>query len=192
MYKEIIMKLKAINIAIVALGLSLPFATIAATTESPTTAVVSEKTDLSQPDKSDSAILAWANSTGVAIYTYNFKNYRDEIQKLSGFFTDSAWTQFQTALKTSNNLDTVIAKKLIVSAAVTGAPVIVKKGLLNELYSWTVQMPMTVTYTSASDRTQQNIIVTMQITRTSSVNAPTGVAISQFVVTPATGESNSK
>lgn len=186
------MKLKAINIVIVALGLSLPFATIAATTESPTTAVVSEKTDLSQPDMSDSAILAWANSTGVAIYTYDFKNYRDEIQKLSGFFTDSAWTQFQTALKTSNNLDAVIAKMLVVSAAVTGAPLIVKKGLLNELYSWTVQMPMTVTYRSASDSTQQNIIVTMQITRTSSVNSPTGVAISQFVVTPAKGEGNAK
>jgi intracellular multiplication protein IcmL len=182
--REIIMKLKAINIAIVALGLNIPFATIAAT--GPTTSVVSQKTDLSRTNMSDKAIMTWAKSKAVALFSYNYKNYRSKIQKSSRFFTDKGWSQFQTALKKSNNLDAVIANKLMVSAVVSGTPVILQKGDLKNVYSWRVQMPMTVTYKSPSEYSQQNIVATMLIMRTSSMNAPTGVGISQFVVTPAT------
>lgn len=194
------MKLKTINVAIVAIGLSLPLATIAASTESPATDVVSQKTDLSQPNQSDKAILAWAKSKAVAIFSYDYKNYRSETQKFSGFFTDSGWDEFQTALKKSHNLDAVIAKKLSVSAVVTAAPVILQKGLLGNVYSWRVQVPMTVSYKGPSDNEQQNNIVTMLITRTASMNASTGVAIKQFIVYqsvqsvdgPASGKNKSK
>ena len=73
------MKLRAINVAIVAMGLSLPLAAIAASVESPATGVVSQKTDLSQPNQSDSAILAWASPKAVAIFSYDYKNYRGEV-----------------------------------------------------------------------------------------------------------------
>lgn len=186
------MKLKGINIAIVALGLCLPFVTIAATTEGTTTNDVAQKTDLSQPNQSDRAVLAWANLQAVALYTYDFKNYRSEIQKLSGSFTDSGWDQFLSALQKSHNLDAVKAKKLIVSAVAAGAPVILQKSVLNKAYSWRVQMPMVVTYKSPGEFTQQKVVVTMLISRTSSVNAPIGVAISQFVVGPAKSDNKSE
>ena len=185
------MKLKAINVAIVAIGLSLPLATIAASTESQATDVVSQKTDLSQPNQSDSAILAWANSKAIAMFTYNYKNYRGEIQKVSEFFTDSGRTEFMKSLDDSKNLDAVKRNHLVVSAEVTAAPVILQKGVLNNVYSWRVQMPMTVSYKGPGTNEQQKNIVTMLITRISSVNAPTGVAINQFVVGPASGENNS-
>jgi intracellular multiplication protein IcmL len=80
------MKLKIINVAILALGLNLPLASIADTTQStdqstPSSATepVSQETLLSQPNQSDSAILAWANSTAMAILTYNFENYREKL-----------------------------------------------------------------------------------------------------------------
>ncbi|KTD45438.1 protein IcmL (DotI) [Legionella quinlivanii] len=142
---------------------------------------------LNEPNQSDSSVLQWANQAAIAAFTYNFVNYRDELQASSGFFTAEGWQQFLTALQQSNNLDAVKAKKLIVSAVATRAPIILQKGLLNGRYSWRIQMPILVTYQSASEFSQQNNIVTMLITRVSTLNSPRGIGISQFVVGPASG-----
>lgn len=142
---------------------------------------------LNEPNQSDSAILQWANQAAIAAFTYNFVNFRDELQASSGFFTAEGWDQFLNALQQSNNLDAVKAKKLIVSAVATRAPIILQKGILNGSYSWRVQMPILVTYQSASEFTQQNNVVTMLITRVSTLNSPRGIGISQFVVGPASG-----
>lgn len=142
---------------------------------------------LNEPNQSDSAVLQWANQAAIAAFSYNFVNYRDELQAASGFFTSDGWKQFLAALSQSNNLDSVKVKKLVVSAVATRAPIILEKGVLNGRYSWRVQMPILVTYQSASEFTQQNLVVTMLITRVSTLNSPRGIGISQFVVTPASG-----
>lgn len=142
---------------------------------------------LDEPNQSDSAVLQWANQAAIASFSYNFVNYRTELQASSGFFTAEGWDQFLKALQDSNNLLAVKAKKLIVSAVATKAPVILQKGLLNGRYSWRVQMPMLVTYQSASEFSQQNTVVTILITRVSTINSPRGIGISQFVVAPAGG-----
>jgi intracellular multiplication protein IcmL len=146
---------------------------------------------LNEPNQSDSAVLQWANQAAIAAFTYNFVNYRDELQASSGFFTAEGWDQFLGALQQSNNLDAVKAKKLVVSAVATRAPIILQKGVLNGSYSWRVQMPILVTYQSASEFTQQNNVVTMLITRVSTLNSPRGIGIAQFVVGPASSGASS-
>lgn len=147
---------------------------------------------LNQPNQSDSAVLQWANQAAIATFTYNFVNWREELQASSQFFTSDGWTQFLTALQQSNNLEAVKAKKLIVSAVATRAPIILQKGVLNGRFSWRVQMPILVTYQSASEFSQQNNVVTMLITRVSTLNSPRGIGISQFVVGPASGGLNNE
>jgi len=142
---------------------------------------------LNEPNQSDSAVLQWANQAAIAAFSYNFVNYRTELQASSGFFTAEGWDQFLKALEDSNNLIAVKAKKLIVSAVATKAPVILQKGILNGRYAWRVQMPLLVTYQSASEFSQQNNVVTVLISRVSTLNSPRGIGISQFVVGPAAG-----
>lgn len=141
--------------------------------------------ELDQPNQSDPAVLQWANQAAIAAFSYNFVNYRTELQASSGFFTAEGWDQFLRALDESNNLVAVKAKKLIVSAVATRAPVILQKGVLNGRYAWRVQMPLLVTYQSASEFSQQNNVVTMLISRVPTLNSPRGIGISQFVVGPA-------
>ncbi|MCH9689740.1 MAG: type IVB secretion system apparatus protein IcmL/DotI [Gammaproteobacteria bacterium] len=147
---------------------------------------------LDEPNQSDSAILQWTNQAAIAAFTYNFVNYRTELQASSEFFTSAGWTQFLNALENSNNLDAVKAKKLIVSAVATSAPIILQKGLLNGRYSWRIQMPLLVTYQSASEFSQQRNIVTILVTRISTLNSPRGIGISQFVVGPAASGAESQ
>lgn len=142
---------------------------------------------LDEPNQSDSAVLQWANQAAIASYTYNFVNYREEFAAASTYFTTAGWEQFLNALQQSNNLDAVKAKKLIVSAVATRAPIILQKGVLNGNFSWRVQMPILVTYQSASEFSQQNNVVTMLITRISTLESPRGIGIAQFIVGPLGG-----
>ncbi|MCX7116080.1 MAG: type IVB secretion system apparatus protein IcmL/DotI [Gammaproteobacteria bacterium] len=142
---------------------------------------------LDVPNQSDSAVLQWANQAAIASFTYNFVNYRDELEATSGYYTTAGWNQYLTALQQSNQLDAIKSKKLVVSAVATRAPVILQKGVLDGEYSWRVQMPILVTYQSASDFTQVNNVVTMLISRVSTLESSRGIGITQFVVGPADG-----
>lgn len=145
---------------------------------------ITEITPIDQPNQSDSAILQWTNQAAIAAFTYNFVNYRQELQAASSFFTPQGWRQFLNALNDSNNLQAVREKRLVVSAVATRAPIILEKGRLNGTYSWRVQMPILVTYQSASEFSQQNNTVTMLVQRVSTLNSPRGIGISQFIVQP--------
>ncbi len=142
---------------------------------------------LNMPNQSDSAVLQWANQAAIAAFSYNFVNYRSELQAASGFFTAEGWDQFLNALQASNNLDAVKAKKLVVSAVATSAPIFLQKGVLNGRYAWRIQMPILVTYQSASEFSQQPLTVTMLVTRVDTLNSPRGIGIAQFISAPSSG-----
>ncbi len=142
---------------------------------------------LDEPNQSDAAVLQWATQAAIASFSYNFVNYRTELQAASEFFTPKGWTQFMNALKESNNLEAVRAKKLIVSAVAKGAPIILRKGILSGRYAWRIQLPLLITYQSASEYSQTEDVVRMTIMRVSTLNSPRGIGIAQFVVEPQAG-----
>ena len=136
---------------------------------------------LDQPNMPPATLLQWANSAAIAAYTYNFVNYRQELQSASEFFTSEGWQQFVQALQSSNNLNAVLEKKLVVSAVATGAPIILEQGVIGGVYTWKVQMPLLITYQSASQTAQQRVTVTMVIQRISTLNSARGIGIASFV-----------
>lgn len=139
---------------------------------------------LSAPVFSTSAVLQWSNEAAVAAYTYNFVNYRQQLQKASNYFTPTGWENFERALQSSNNLKTVLERKLVVSAVATGAPIIQQRGAIAGRYAWKLQLPILVTYQSASSNYQQALTITMIVTRVPVLNDPKGIAISQFIASP--------
>jgi intracellular multiplication protein IcmL len=136
---------------------------------------------LSQPNMSPATLLQWANSAAIAVNTYNFVNYRQALQEASENFTPDGWQAYLQQLQSSNNLVAVTEKKLIVSAVATGAPVILQEGVTDGVYTWRVQMPMLITYQSASQVSPQSVVVTMLIVRVSPLNSARGIGIAQFV-----------
>jgi len=136
---------------------------------------------LSDPMMPPSELLQWANRAAVMAYTYNFVNYREALQGVQNNFTPEGWSNFENALKNSRNLEMVLTKKLVVSAVATAAPVIVDQGVINGRYAWKIQVPLLIAYQSASEQTQQSVIIHMIISRVPTVNMPRGIAIVSFV-----------
>jgi intracellular multiplication protein IcmL len=140
---------------------------------------------LSAPVLSVNSITEWATRAATASYTFDFVNYRKSLQEASQYFTGTGWRSFERALVSSNNLKLVLSKKLVTTAVAQGAPVILKRGVLNGAYSWQVQLPMLVTYQSASMNVKQPLLVTMLIRRVDVGNNPAGIAISQYIASAA-------
>ncbi|MCC5791955.1 MAG: type IVB secretion system apparatus protein IcmL/DotI [Legionellaceae bacterium] len=143
-------------------------------------------TALDEPNQSERAILEWANQGVIAAFNYNFYNY-DLSQTARGYFTERGWTQFISALDASNNIDTVRAKRLIVSAVAYKPPVILRKGPLDGRYSWRVQMPILITYSGVNRPDNQHAVVTLLITRISTQESVQGIGITDFNVGTYTG-----
>lgn len=135
---------------------------------------------LSRPVVTPSELLQWATQAVVDTYTYSFVNYRKELQNASQNFTPDGWKQFQASLQASRNLETVLAKKMVVSAVPTGAPVITDQGILDGRYAWRIRIPLLVTYQSSDEQIQQPVNVNILVVRVSNLDTPKGIAIAQF------------
>lgn len=143
----------------------------------------SSLTPLEQPNLSDSAVLQWASEAATAAYSYDFAHYQEEIAKQAKpFFTPQGWSAFTDELERSNILDTVKAKKLIVSAVNIAPPVIVRKGVFFGRTLWRVSLPLLITFQSPSEFRQQKYYVMIQIERTSTLDNPRGIGITQFTI----------
>ena len=136
---------------------------------------------LTDPVMSLSGLTEWVTRAATTAYSFDFVNYRKELQESSAFFTGKGWEAFERALVSSNNLNLVLTKKLVTTAVAQGAPVVLKRGVLNGKYAWQVQLPILVTYQSASMKVAQPMLVTMLVTRVDVANNPNGIAIAQFV-----------
>ncbi|MGB6976519.1 MAG: type IVB secretion system apparatus protein IcmL/DotI [Gammaproteobacteria bacterium] len=138
---------------------------------------------LTQPVVSKSELLQWATQAAVAAYTFDFVNYRKDLQAASEYFTPDGWQQFQEALKKTRILETVTSKKLVANAVATGAPVITDQSVINGRYAWKIRIPLLVTYESQSEKIPQSLEVNMIVMRVSTLETPKGIAIAQFIAT---------
>jgi intracellular multiplication protein IcmL len=142
---------------------------------------VLELIPLSTPMLSSTALLNWASELATATFTYNYLNYRQQIQALQPNFGANTWKDFLAELK-KGNIEAMVKRKLAVTAVPSGAPVILSQGNLNGRYTWKVQVPILAKYVSASDTYQNQYLVTMTIVRVSTLENQNGVAVSQYVV----------
>lgn len=143
---------------------------------------------LNMPNISQAYLMQWVNTAVVAVNTYDFVNYRDQLQKASEFFTQEGWAAYLESLKASRNLNAVVEKKLVVSAFAKKPPVIVRAGILDGVFTWTIQIPITVIYQSANASNQQDLVVTLTVKRISTLTNPNGIGISNYIADEGAGD----
>lgn len=165
-------------IAIIMIVYARPAPTYFATTES---GRIIPLIPLDQPNLTDNAVLQWATQAVTTVFTYNFINYRSVLQSSRQYFTAEGWRQFLLALQSSRNLSMVTSKKLMLSAVVSSAPVVLNEYLLDGKYTWKVQIPISVTYQSLSETAHDSFIISLTIERISTLDSISGVGISSFV-----------
>lgn len=135
---------------------------------------------LSQPVVTDEFITQWAALTTRAVFNLNFSTYQQELNELKNKFTLDGWEKMYTALQSSGLIDSMVSNKLIISSVVSGAIVIVSRYIVRGRYTWRVQMPLLVKFTSASESRQRQYLVTMDIQRVPTLETSQGIQIVNY------------
>lgn len=136
---------------------------------------------LDRPVDSLAVVSGWAAQAVAEALTFSFANYRQEFARVRGNFTAQGWEAFERALLDSGVLRTVRENQYVVTAVPTAAPVLVQQGVLAGRYGWRFQVPLLLSYESASARISQNVLVTVTIVRVPQTEHPRGLGIVQIV-----------
>lgn len=134
-----------------------------------------------EPNLLPDTLLKWASKAAVAAYTFDFVNYKAQIEAAHPYFTDSGWRDYQNSI--AKLIETVIKNQLIVNSVVAGPPVISNQGDLPTLgYAWRVQMPFLVTYQSSDTTSPKSFMVLMTIVKVPTWKNKDAIGIDQFVM----------
>ncbi len=101
---------------------------------------------VSQPNMSLDEVMVWAQKAVENIYSYDFINYKEQMQFSQRYFQTTGWDNYIQALTASNNIVALKERKMVVVAKVIDKPVLITQGLLAGAYAYKFSMPMLVTY----------------------------------------------
>ena len=137
-----------------------------------------------QQNMTTNEMLTWAVDAVQRTRSYDYINYRSQLQSAQKYFTTYGWQNYREAFAASNNLPGVIQRKMIVLARVVSTPKILVAGPLSGAYAWKLQMPLLVTYWSPpyddNSKFANAFVVTMIVQRQPILQSYKGLAILQY------------
>jgi intracellular multiplication protein IcmL len=137
---------------------------------------------LEEPSSSDADVLQFAADAVRSVNSIDFANAEAQYQEAAKYFTRAGWDQFSNELRNSGTFDTIKKTSMVLSAAVSGAPVLDRQGIVNGVRFWDVQVPYRVRYRGEKTDNRYTLIAVVRIVRIPSNEHPRGIGIAQFVV----------
>lgn len=146
---------------------------------STTTGQIIPLQSLDRPVVTNQFILQWASDVTRRIYNINFVNWQQQLAQLQPYFTKQGFAVFMHAMH-AGELSAIKQEKLTASAVVSKPPIIVSTGVIKGYFTWLVQLPLLVTYQSASNTEKQHLMATMVVRRASTLTTPHGIQVNSF------------
>lgn len=138
---------------------------------------------VSQPYLNENQISNFAVEAVTTALTMDFANWRDDLAKATEYFVrPDGWDAFLAAMDGSGVLDYIRVNRLVSSAVANSAVITGTGANENGIYSWRVQVPITVTYQSSSEITRRDYTADLIISRVPTWERSRGVAIRQIIV----------
>lgn len=137
---------------------------------------------LNKPNQDNGTITEYALKAIRAVNTYDYINWRDQLQNASVYFTPQGWNDYTTQFSAVDTIKAVQDRRMIVSVQPTDEVKVVRQAVAeNGTYVWVVEAPIEITYTahtsSLSGGTTQRGLVTLYIIRVPTTINPKGIGI---------------
>lgn len=154
---------------------------------------------LSEPNMSTDEVIKWAIHAVETTYSYDYVNYRQQMQDTEKYFTAYGWYTYLKALTASNAVLALTDRKQVVTGQVVSTPAfkvsILNSGLLSGAYAWQIQMPLLVTYATppydGSKQYTNALIVKVIVQRQPILQSMNGLGIVQLIAQEASSVSAS-
>lgn len=143
-----------------------------------------------RPNMSLDDVLAWSQEAVEAAFSYDFMNYRSQLQNAQKYFTDYGWRSYMKGLQDSNNLLALTQRKFVVIAKVVAPPKLDTQGPIGKtaIYAYKIEMPVLVTYLKAplydaASKIENPLIVSIIVERQDLLSSYKGLGIMQMIAT---------
>ncbi|OAI48675.1 hypothetical protein AYO45_04525 [Gammaproteobacteria bacterium SCGC AG-212-F23] len=144
-----------------------------------------QEVPVDRPNMSNQDVFAWVTDAVQAAYSYDFVNYRGQLQDAQKYFNEYGWKNYMEALKTSNNLLGISQRKMIATAKVVETPIILREGVLGGAYAWRLQVTVLVNYWyppyDQKSQYQNPLQLTLIVRRHKALESYKGLAIEQMI-----------
>lgn len=149
-----------------------------------------EVVPVTQPNMTKEDVMNWAIEAAQATYSYDYVNFRAQLQSAQKYYTNYGWSSYMTALQASNNLVALRERKMVVQARVVYPPTLIVEGELSGAYAWKFKMSMLATYIlppyDSTNQFSNPLEVTMVVQRQPEIQSYKGLGIVQIVGSLAT------
>ena len=135
---------------------------------------------LDRPHQTRDAITQWAADIARKAYSFDFVHWRSQLSHLARYFTEDGYEQFLSALKKSGNV-TAVRNKRLVGAAIASPSIVTSEGVLNRVYTWEIEIPLQVRYSSAKETISQSLLITLTVQRADTLKNEQGLAVDRFL-----------
>lgn len=145
---------------------------------------------LSDLNMSSDELLQWTVNAVEAANSFDFINYRRQLQDAQKYFMDESWATYMKELTISDNLLALKYRRWVFVAKVVEKPTLITEGILSGVRAFKFQMPLLVTYlkppsydikSSASNA----FVVTVIVLRRNLLESYKGLAIYSMVISNA-------
>ncbi|MCV9964657.1 DotI/IcmL family type IV secretion protein [Pararhizobium sp. BT-229] len=120
-----------------------------------TSGLVLPQVPLGQPNHDDQYVIDWTIDAVTRLHSFDFMNYRLQLQDAQKNMTATGWDSFQASMKDSSNFNAILGNSFVLTAVPTGAGRIVSKEQVDGIYTWTVQFPMLISYRSSAPENER-------------------------------------
>lgn len=146
---------------------------------------------LNAPIMSDADVANWAVEAIESANTYDFVNFRAQLQNAQKYFTNFGWTTFMKGLSDSNNLLTLQERKWIFVAKVVNKPKLVTKAVVSNVMLWRFEIDLLMSYLKPplfDEKSKLNSAykVTIIVQRQKLLESYKGLAVYSMVISPVT------
>ena len=142
---------------------------------------------LDQPYLLSADLLQWVSNALANSFVYDFDHYDEQLKSASRYFTADGWKVFLNQLNIYANYNNVQKNKIFVNSAPTGAPFILRQGLLpGRRYAWWIQIPLLISYAGYNQSSSDNVTLQVLVVRVPTLNNLMGVGIDNVIVAKTT------
>lgn len=151
--------------------------------------VICELKPSENPMLTDAAIQDFAKSAVLSAYSYDYINWRTQIENATTrYFTSDGRAAFNKAIKNSGSLNYIVSNNLIMKSMAISSPQIEEKGIDNSgVPYWIVRMPITTEFYTGSAKAAdtQNFVAQVKVVTTQrDAFNPKGLGVYSMILKP--------
>ncbi len=137
---------------------------------------------MSEPVVTNNYLMKWSSLVALGVLSLSFGQVDKQLQTQKVKFTSDGWKKLQAAFDRGGFLKDINNNKVITSAVVDGPVVIPLRAVISGHYTWYVQVPVLVNFTSANQARKKKMLISMTIMRVPVLDSGLGIQVNSFIL----------